>query len=45
MVMKPGISIKNCFPTGLVRMEFDKERLDRYGRLLAYVYLTDMIRS
>src|SRR4030042_6833798 len=24
-----------------VRLEFDQQRKDRYGRLLAYVYLTD----
>jgi len=24
-----------------IRLEFDKERYDKYGRLLAYVYLED----
>ena len=26
-----------------VRLEFDKERIDRYGRVLAYVYLDDWL--
>ncbi|MFQ5508185.1 MAG: thermonuclease family protein [Leptospirillia bacterium] len=26
-----------------IRLEFDRERTDRYGRLLAYVYLDDMM--
>ncbi len=32
---------KKLLSEGLIRMEFDKERVDRYGRLLAYVYLKD----
>jgi micrococcal nuclease len=28
-------------PGDMVRMEFDVQRRDKYGRLLAYVYLSD----
>ncbi len=32
---------KKLVSTGPVRMEFDQERVDHYGRLLAYVFLPD----
>ena len=32
---------KNLLLSKKVRIEFDKEKLDRYGRVLAYVYLAD----
>jgi micrococcal nuclease len=33
--------VRSLIGTGPVRLEFDRERLDRYERLLAYVWLPD----
>ena len=32
---------QSLFRSKMVRLEFDKEKYDRYGRLLAYIYLLD----